>query len=144
LPGEAVFYTMPHVWQPDTPILLGDFWSGFYLFQLLSHVYSKRKTSPQGGRKEVLSGSAISKTESFHQQISFFFPRRVRLSLETTDLQRALSPFYLFYFHSKVCLLERSDTFSLPAIVLKPMAMDLLGRAFPYFLSLFGSTDPSP
>jgi hypothetical protein len=144
LPGEAVFYTMPHVWQPDTPILFGDFRSRFHLFQLLSHVHSKRETSPQGGRKEILSGSTISKAESFHEQISFFFLRRVRLSLEGTDLQGALSPIYLLSFHSKVCLLERGDTFSLPTIVLKPLEMDLLGRAFPYFLSLFAPTDPSP
>jgi hypothetical protein len=111
---------------------------------LLSHVHSKRKTSSQGCREEILSGSTISKTESFHQQISFFFSRRIRLSLEGTDFQGALSPIYLFYFHFKVCLLGRSNPFSLSTVVFKPLEMDLLGSGFPYFLFLFASTDPSP
>jgi hypothetical protein len=101
---------------------------------LLSYFYSKGKTSSKGDRREVSSGTPISRRKPVRQQISLFLLPWVRELVEgTVDPGDGFSLFIL-YFYLKVHLLEWGDSFCHSPNLLSPMESNLLGRSFHYFL----------
>jgi hypothetical protein len=110
---------------------------------LLPYLYPERKDSSKNCRKEISSGPAISKTESFHQQVSLLLFRRIRLLVEGELFQGTHFSIFIFYLYFKVYLLEGSHTFFHRPTVRDPLEYDLLGGAIYPFLFPQHSKDSS-